>query len=59
MEKLFNAELNEDITDHAVLTKAAVGGGLEEQEVKEWLESDRVVLRLTVELLPLRKVHLW
>ncbi|KAG9549738.1 hypothetical protein KCU77_g20116, partial [Aureobasidium melanogenum] len=43
MEKLFNAyfELNEDITDHAVLTKAAVGGGLEEQEVKEWLESDK------------------
>jgi predicted DsbA family dithiol-disulfide isomerase len=43
MEKLFNAyfELNEDITDHAVLTKAAVGGGLEETEVKEWLESDK------------------
>lgn len=43
MEKLFNAyfELNEDITDHAVLTKAAVGGGLEEKEVKEWLESDK------------------
>lgn len=43
MEKLFNAyfELNEDITDHAVLTKAAIGGGLEEKEVKEWLESDK------------------
>ncbi|KAI5248874.1 thioredoxin-like protein [Aureobasidium subglaciale] len=43
MEKLFNAyfEKNEDITDHAVLTKAAVGGGLEEQEVKEWLSSDK------------------
>jgi predicted DsbA family dithiol-disulfide isomerase len=33
--------LNEDITDHAVLTKAAVGGGLEETEVKEWLNSDK------------------
>ncbi|KAG9555658.1 thioredoxin-like protein, partial [Aureobasidium melanogenum] len=43
MEKLFNAyfELNDDITDHAVLTKAGVSGGLEEQEVKEWLESDK------------------
>ncbi|KAI5199966.1 thioredoxin-like protein [Aureobasidium subglaciale] len=43
MEKLFNAyfEENEDITDHAVLTKAGVGGGLEEEEVKEWLASDK------------------
>lgn len=43
MEKLFNAyfEVNDDITDHTVLTKAAVAGGLEEQEVKEWLASDK------------------
>lgn len=43
VEKLFNAyfELNEDITDHAVLTKAAVGGGLQEDEVRDWLQSDK------------------
>lgn len=43
MEALFQAyfENEKDITDHAVLTKAAVQGGLEEGEVREWLVSDR------------------
>ena len=29
-----------DITDHATLTAAAVGCGLDEREVREWLKSD-------------------
>lgn len=43
VERLFNAyfESEKDITDHAVLLKAAVEGGLDEAETKEWLESDK------------------
>lgn len=43
VEQLFNAyfEANDDITDHDVLTKAAVRGGLDEAEVKDWLASDK------------------
>lgn len=43
VEELFNAyfEKNEDITDHRVLAQRAVQGGLDEAEVKEWLDSDK------------------
>ena len=41
--ELFKAyfERNDDITDHVVLQKAAVQGGLGEEETREWLESDK------------------
>lgn len=41
--ELFKAyfENTEDITDHSILKKAAVQGGLSEEEVTEWLESDK------------------
>lgn len=43
VEALFNAyfENNDDITDHGVLRKYAVRGGLDEAEVDEWLGSDK------------------
>ncbi|KAL1306691.1 hypothetical protein AAFC00_005361 [Neodothiora populina] len=43
VERLFNAyfEKNQDITDHAVLSRAAVEGGIGAEEVEEWLGSDK------------------
>jgi predicted DsbA family dithiol-disulfide isomerase len=43
VEEFFAAyfEQEGDITSHDVLRKAAVRAGLEEQEVNEWLESDK------------------
>lgn len=43
VEQLFKAyfESEKDITLHEVLLKAAVDGGLDEAETKEWLESDK------------------
>ncbi|KAK5131561.1 hypothetical protein LTR08_000816 [Meristemomyces frigidus] len=43
MEQLFNAyfECEEDITTREVLIARGVKGGLEEQEVRAWMESDR------------------
>ena len=43
VEALFRAYFEEegDITSHEVLRNAAVEAGLEEQEVREWLESDK------------------
>ena len=42
VEELFTAyfEKEKDITSHEVLREAGVNGGLEEHEVKQWLESD-------------------
>ena len=43
VEALFKAyfEDEQDITSHDVLHNAAVKAGLEEQEAKDWLESDK------------------
>jgi predicted DsbA family dithiol-disulfide isomerase len=43
VEQLFNSyfEDNEDITDREVLIARGVKAGLEEQEVREWMESDK------------------
>jgi len=43
VEELFKSyfEVNEDITDHAVLLSCATKAGLPDDEVKGWLESDR------------------
>jgi predicted DsbA family dithiol-disulfide isomerase len=43
VEQLFQAyfEQDGDITDHEMLRKAGVNAGLDEAEVKDWLESDK------------------
>ncbi len=43
VEQLFNSyfEVNEDITDREVLIKRGAAAGLEEAEVRDWLESDK------------------
>ncbi|GAB7350978.1 hypothetical protein MBLNU459_g1475t1 [Dothideomycetes sp. NU459] len=43
VEQLFKAyfETERDITDHRVLLEAAVAGGLDETEAKQWLDSDK------------------
>jgi len=42
MEKIFVAsfEAEQDITDHNVLVHAAVAGGLDEAETREWLRTN-------------------
>ena len=43
IEQLFNAyfEVNEDITDREVLIARGVKAGLAENEVREWIHSDK------------------
>lgn len=43
VEELFKAyfEANDDITDHQVLVNAAVKGGLDEAEARDWLQGEK------------------
>jgi predicted DsbA family dithiol-disulfide isomerase len=57
IEQLFTAyfEQEQDITDHTVLSKAAVAAGLDETEVKDWLASDRGGPEVDKEVLEAKK----